>query len=180
MDKILEKIKLIEFLTTELDIEQSKFVTLLKENIAPSDLGMFSDTSDLLSFNTYNHKGQVNFDGFKIKRRRRIFDMAINFAIAEGKFQQIGSKLIIETKITGVSKLIIPFFILIILLYVFIIGDFLITTDYKEDLTNSILVFLFFILHGFLMLGIPYFMMRKGVKNMKYELNREFHYLIKK
>lgn len=109
MKRLLERLKLIDYLTTELEIQKNEFVRNFKNYVDEGDIGYFSGAFDVFSSSKNEFKGNVGFEDFKIKRRRRFFDMNMNFAIAEGKYRQKGEKLTIETEINGFSGIMIPF-----------------------------------------------------------------------
>ena len=70
----------------------------------------------------------------------------------------------------------IPFYILILLFYGVFLGVF--TQDAGDNMPGFVLPFV--VLHGLFMAGIPYLIMRRGVSKMKYELERELHYIAAK
>jgi hypothetical protein len=68
----------------------------------------------------------------------------------------------------------IIFYVFLVLLYsIFMIG--LIFSDKPPFFVLPLIL-----MHGVFMFSIPYFVMRSSVKNLKYELEREFYYLTKK
>jgi hypothetical protein len=136
--------------------------------------GMFSDTFDVFSSSKNEFKGQVDLDGFKLKRRKRFFDTNMNFAIANGTFAEINGNLIIETEINGSNNFLVIFYIFLILFYAIFFFLFL-TGESKE----SFIAIPFILLHGTIMFALPYLIMRRSVKRLKYELEREFFYLTK-
>ncbi|SDW42706.1 hypothetical protein SAMN05444411_101694 [Lutibacter oricola] len=178
MKDFLEKIKLIEYFTVELEIQKFDFVSILKKHVDEGDTGIFSDTFDIFSSSKNEYKGQVDFNGFKIKRRKRLFDMNMNFAIAKGNFSQKNEKLIVETEVNGFSNMMIPFYIIGVVFYTIFIGAFFMADNIEGNGVGFALPFI--LIHGAFMFGIPYVFMRRSAKRMKYELEREFYYLIKK
>ncbi len=169
---------MIEYLTTELEIQKNEFVTKFKNYVDEGDIGYFSGAFDVFSSSKNEFKGHVGYENFKIKRRRRFFDMNMNFAIAKGKYRQKGDKLTIEAEINGFSGMMIPFYIFIIIFYsIFIFGFFM--ADNIEG-TEQIFIVPFICIHALFMFGIPYFMMRRSTQRLKHELEREFYYMTKK
>lgn len=172
------RINLIDHFTTDIEILKSEFVTNFRRHVDEGTTGMFSDTFDIFSSSKNVYKGHVGMEGFKIKRRRKFFDMNMNLAVASGTYNQKGEKLIIETEINGFSGMMIPFYIFLLIFYsIFIIG-FLMTDEIGGNAPGLFLPFI--LIHGLFMLGIPYFIMRRSTKNMKHELEREFYYMTKK
>jgi hypothetical protein len=163
-------------LTTELQINRNEFVNKLNTVVDKGSTGFLSDTFDVFSSSKNELKGQIDYYGFKIKRRRRFFDMNMNLAVAKGTFDEHNGVLKIETEINGFSGFFIPFYIILIIVYSLIIF----ATANSTNNSNGFFIFPFLILHATFMFGIPYFIMRRSVKGLKYELEREFFYLTKK
>ena len=178
INKLFKKLKLTEYLTTELEIQKNEFVNKLRENVDEGDTGFFSDSFDMFSSSKNEYKGNVGFEGFKIKRRRRFFDMNMNFAIAKGKFIQRDNLLIIETEIKGFHGMMIPTLIILIFIYSFFIGAFLMSDNIEGNEDGFAIPFLIF--HAVFMLGIPYLVMRRSINRMKHDLERELYYMTKK
>jgi hypothetical protein len=177
MKAFLEKLKLIDHLTTELEIQKDTFVSKLKASVDEGDTGLFFNTFEAFSSSKNEYKGHVGSDGFKIRRRRRLFDMNINLAVAQGTYKQTDNHLIIETEINSYGSMIIPIYAILLVFYaIFIISFF--TADNVEGIMSGFAL-LFILMHAAFMFGIPYFMMRRSVSKLKYQLEREFHYLTK-
>ncbi len=175
MKSILEKLKLTDHLTTELVIDKQDFVKRFISNIDQGDTGVFFSAFEVFSSSNNQYKGTVSFDTFKIRRRRRFFDMNTSLAIAEGKFTQKENVLVIESTISGFRGVFIPFIVFLVFFYVVFIISFIVS-DAPGNKGWFIIPFLF---HAALMLGIPYLMMRRGVSRLKYELERDLYYMTK-
>jgi hypothetical protein len=177
MYNFLKKIKLIEELTTELEANKHDFVDRLMLTVDEADITGFSNMLDPFTSGKNEYKGHVDYHGFKIKRKRKFFDMQSSTATAEGSYIQKGSRLIINTRINGFSRLMIPFYIFVIVFYIIFFIAFLAV---PSDNTMGLIVLPFILIHALFMLGIPYLMMRRSAKRMKYDLEREFFYLTQK
>lgn len=177
MKEFLRKIKLVENLTTEITIQKNEFVSNFKDHVDEASIGLFSDTFDAFSSSKKVYKGHVGYDNFKIKKRRKFFDMNTNLAIAEGTFRQKDQTLIIKTEITGFNGIMLPFYIFGIIFYIIFIGMFFSFNTMEGEAPGFILPFL--IIHAAFMFGIPYFMMRRSTTKMAHELEREFYYMTK-
>ncbi|MDB5209122.1 MAG: uncharacterized protein JWR72_4197 [Flavisolibacter sp.] len=174
MKEFLRRLKLIDYLTTTLPISKPNFVNRLQEITDIGRIGMFSDTFDVFSSSKNEFKGHVDLNGFKLKRRRRFFDTNMNFAIASGTFTEANGQLTVETEVNGFKSFFILFYVFLIIFYsIFIFGFW--GSSNKE----SFIAIPFILLHGTFMFALPYFMMRRSVKRLKYELEREFFYLTK-
>jgi len=176
--EFLKKIRLIDYLVIDLDITKNEFITKLKENVDEGSTGFMSDSFDMFSSSKNEYKGHVGFENFKIKRRKRLFDTTMNLAVASGTYRQKDNLLIINTEINGFSGMMIPLYIFILIFYSIFIVMFLFSDSIGG---GGIVPALFFTaVHASLMLGLPYFMMRRSIKNMKRELDRDFYYLTRK
>lgn len=173
MKGILKELKLIDHLTTELEIQKSDFVKRFRNNVDEGSTDFISDSFDVFSSSKNEYKGHVGYESFKIKRRRRFFDMNINFALAEGTYQQNDRVLIIHTEIHGFSGIMIPFYIFIIIFY----SIFIVSFALAENVDSEFSSIPFILFHGAFMMGIPYLIMRRSMKRMKHELEREFYYM---
>lgn len=162
-----------------MEIQKNEFVSKLKQQVDVASIGVFSDMFDVFTPGKNEYKGEVGYDGFKIKRRRRFFDVNMNLAIATGTFQQEDEKLIIETEINGFSGMLIPFYLFGLVFYAIAIGTMLTANNFSGNGGGFPIVF-FLIIHAAFMFGLPYLMMRRSLKRMKYDLEREFFYLTKK
>ena len=178
MKDFLKRIKLIEHFTTEIAIPKTDFVTKFRYHVDEGSIGIFSDAFDIFSSSKNEYKGYVGFDGFKIKRRRKFFDMYTNLAVAKGTYRQDREKLIIKAEINGFSGKMIPFYLFAIVFYSIFIGVFFMTDGLEGNASGFVLPFI--LIHAALMFGLPYIAMRKSTKRMMHELEREFYYMTKK
>ena len=177
MKRFLEKLKWVQYLNTELEIPKNEFVIHFKNYVDEGDIGFFSGAFDAFSSSKNEFKGHVGFNDFKIKRRRRFFDMNMNLAIAKGIYRQKGDRLIIETEINGYSRMI-PYYVFLLVFYSIFIFGFFMADNINGDEQFFGGPFIFF--HALFMFGIPYFMMRNSAQRLKHELEREFYYMTKK
>ncbi|HOX81899.1 MAG TPA: hypothetical protein PLJ60_11690 [Chryseolinea sp.] len=177
MKELLERIKLIVHFTIELEIEKPVFVNKLIQNIDEGDTGTFFSPFEAFSSSKNNYKGKVAFDQFKIRRRRKFFDTNMNLATAKGAFKQVDKNVVIQTEINGFNGMLIPYYIFVPIFYLLFIIGFAFADSSPQELWYIIP---FMIVHATLMLGFPYFFMRRGVSKMKYELERDLYYMIRK
>jgi hypothetical protein len=177
MSNILRKLKVIEDITIELPISKSDFINKFRANVEYSNLS-FSPFEGFEAFTSskFEYKGNCNEQGFEIKKRRKLFDTNYSFARAKGTFKESFDKLIITTEINAFRKKMY-FFLGFILLF-----DFFIISTAVFAKSNELALFLvpFILIHASLMIGIPYFIMRRSVKRMNFDLERDFHYWVTK
>jgi hypothetical protein len=177
MSNFLKRINLIDNLSTELEISKHDFVTRLKENVDEGDIDSFSDMFDIFSSSENEYKGHVEFEKFEIKRRAKFFDVTLNMAVAKGTYHQKDQFLIIDTEIVGFPPMMWLFLVVITIFY----SIFFLTLIISHIQDNAPLLWsvLFLLFHASFMYGIPYSIMRMGTRRLKYDLEREFHFLAK-
>jgi hypothetical protein len=169
-------LKLIDYLTINLPISKAKFIERLLLITDQGDTGYFSGLSDLFSSSKNEFKGEIKSDGFKLRRRTRLFDTSVNTAVANGKFIEKEDQLAIKTEIKSFNNFYIIYYVFLILFY----SIFIVAFSFSDSESSLRLIIIpFILLHGAFMSLIPYFMMRRSVKKLKYELEREFFYLTK-
>lgn len=177
MKELLKKLKLIDHLQINLEIQKNDFVHKLSEQVDEGSTSFFSDVFDIFSSSKKEYKGIVDANRFKIKRKKKFFDVNMNMAVANGTYTQKENKLIITTEINGFTNMMIPFYIFCVLIYGAIFIGFLFAGNTEG---SAFSVFPFITIHAAFMMGIPYFMMRKSTKSLKHELEREFFFLTRK
>lgn len=180
MENFLKKIKLIDSFSTTLNTTKSEFTSALRNNVDEGDVdGMFSGAFEAFSSSNNKFKGSVSFNGFKIRKRRRFFEKNFGKAIATGNVREQGDTLVVNTQINAWHNFMFFFFGFITVGYIIFFGVFL-NQAFSFDDGLSFVAPLFILFHAMLMFGIPYFIMRRGVKRMKQDLEREFHFILSK
>ena len=159
-------------LDTRLPTDRATFHRALSQTVLDSDLGFFADFQGLFAGGDQDFLGYVRLNTFKIKQRRRFFDPNYTFAVAEGSFTEEGDKLRVRVTIDGLSTSIKVGSAVVLVFYAFFLTVFF----GVAELPTFALPFV--LLHGCLMLAIPYFLARRSVKQMRRHLEREFHYLV--
>jgi hypothetical protein len=174
MSSILERLKLVDHLTTEIEIDRKAFVENLQDSVDRGNAGFFASPFEVFSSSTNQYRGIVTFDSFKLRRRRRFFDMMQSrIAVAEGRFIQRENMLVVEATIKSFGGV---FLIVMLTFYVFLIGSM----AFSDSTGNTDWVFIPFIfIHALFMLGIPVLIMRRAVSRMKYDLERDLYFLSK-
>lgn len=173
---MLKRLKLIDHLTTEIQINKEDFVARFSANVASGAAVNFFFNFEAFSFNGKEYSGTVASNSFKIRKRRKFFDMNPGLATAEGNFRQNGESLIIESKIKGFHPFI-AFFMSLALIAYFVVTASVISGDLNEGM--GLAFFPFLLIHATFMFGIPYLMMRRSVSKLKYDLERDLFFLTK-
>ncbi|MFK8061433.1 MAG: hypothetical protein AB8B78_15270 [Polaribacter sp.] len=179
MEEFLRKIKLIDSFSISLKTNKNDFVSSLRTNIDEADIdGFFSSAFEIFSSSKNIFKGQANHSGFKIRKRKRFFDRQFGFAKATGNYREKEGKLIVSGQIKSWNNFMYFFFGFAILIYSIFIFSFFFKSNSFDNL--GIIVLPFILLHAVFMIGIPYFAMRSGLKKLKQDLEREFHFIVSK
>ena len=177
MQKLLRKYKLIDSLTFEIEANKNEFIEKLKNQVDPDKGGLFSKMFEAFSSSDKTLKGTVGHNSFKVRRKQRMFDNTAMLAKAEGKFRQEREQLVFDVEINGVTTFMKVGFFFLLVIYSVMLITFL-SVSLQDNM--SFFVIPFICLHGLLMLGIPIFMIRKSVKNLKREIEKEFFYIAKR
>ena len=173
MKDLLRKLKLVDNLKTELEMSRAQFVENMSA-ITDTDtcrIGIFSDIFEPFSVSRNELKGHINFDGFKLKRRR-FFDKKSNMAIANGTIIERNGHLTIETEINGFNNFFYVYFIFLLVFYPIIIFV-IFNSDSKKEFFPVLILFI----NVALMFSIPCLLMSRSVISLKSKLEREFFFL---
>ena len=177
MSSFLERIKLKTSYEVEYPIGQEEFTALFKENVDYGDTSL--QPFEALKSSENDYVGDISKYGFKLRRRRRMFDFNQNLSIVSGEFLGLTRNITIRLTINAFRKILLIPLILLLLLYAvgIVVG---IIFSIRED--SAIITYILppVLIHGLLMFGIPYFLMRRSVRKMKKEIDREFTYWISK
>ncbi|TCI85907.1 hypothetical protein [Tenacibaculum sp. M341] len=173
MKEFLQKIGLIKRTYIELKTEKNEFVKKLRNSVDESNLGWTSSFLEPFFSSENDYKGTVDNNGFRLRKRLKMAQQANGMPIAKGKFRQKDDLLLIELEINGFKKAFYFIYPFLLLIYVFFIIGFSFVNDFW-------VIIPFIVLHASFMIFLPYFFMRKGVKNMKKELEKEFVYIVNK
>jgi hypothetical protein len=84
MKEFLRKIKLIDSLTINLNISREEFVQQLLSITDEGSTSLFSNPFEAFSSRKKEFKGQVHFDHFQLRRKKKLFKAHSNMALASG------------------------------------------------------------------------------------------------
>lgn len=173
MDNFLRKINLIKDITIQLPISKTEFIQKFRNNVDESDLSYVPFEVFQSSKNEY--KGYIGNNIFELKKRKKIFDTNYSFAKVIGELTQENNELTIDVEIFGFRKRMLIFAVFILLFYlIFFVGAISNSSDFP------FFMFPFLLIHMFIMLIIPYFVIKRSVNRMAYDLERDFHYWVTK
>lgn len=173
MQELLRKYKVIDDLTIQLTIDKADFIQKFRQHVEPGDTGIIGNPFEVFSSSDQEFRGQVDLNGFVIRKRRKMFEPYANIAKAEGTFHQDQDKLRITTTVNAFNGMFLFYYVFVTFVYL----AFTVVIIAVEDIPVFVIPFL--LLHAALMYGIPFFLMRGGVKRMKRDLEREFFYMTK-
>ena len=171
MKKFLQKLKLLDIFTTNLKLSKKDFVENLSAITEDGSVGFFTNLFESFSADKYEYIGQVNFDGFKLRKRMRFFNNYHNVAVARGAIKENEGQLTIETEVNGFSSYMVFFYTLFTIGYSIML--IAIISAYPQD-SFGLLILIGF---GILMIITTCFGMKRSVRRLKYDLEREFFYL---
>lgn len=174
MSNFLRKINLIKDINIELQVSKTDFIKKFRENVDESDLGF--EPFEALKSSQNEYKGNIENNSFELKKRRKLFDTNYSFAKVTGQIIQETDKLIIKTQISAFQGKMIFFMAFLLLFYAIFISAFLFT----ENGGIKFFIFPFILFHMSIMMGIPYFIMKRSVTRMIYDLERDLHYWVTK
>jgi len=174
----LRKIKLVQDLSVQIEMNQSDFEKKLNSIVDKTNMGYLFDILDIFSSSKNLYKGQVDAHSFKIRRKKQLFDMRFNIALASGEFKQQQELLIIETEINGFRGVMVPFLLFVPFFYIILFISLIFSNSIEGEFSFAAIPFLLF--HATFMIGVPYLVMRRSIRYLKRELEREFSFLSKK
>jgi len=179
MEHYLIKFKLIDYLRIELNASKDDFVNKLRKNVDDKNMDSFFLTAfEALSSSKKLFVGQVTNNDFVIRKRKRYGVKRYNgMPKATGRFIQNGNILVIDTQISGWSSNMFYYYVFIFIIYILLIGLFAkgfysIETAF---LFKFIVTALCIMIYGVLMFVLPIRSVRKGVSQMKMDLEKEFN-----
>ncbi|MFT4535802.1 MAG: hypothetical protein ACJA1A_003534 [Saprospiraceae bacterium] len=180
MEKLLRKLKLKDDFRITIPIMKSDFVNKLRRNMDEGSTSSFFPITEVFSSSKKNYIGSISGNEFELRKRLRFFDTNKGGAIAKGSMSQEGENLNIDICVNGFKNFFIFYFILITLFYVFFFGTMMLGLSQESDgLGLPVFVVPFLLLHGAMMYGVPIFIARRGVKNIKNDLEKDFFYFTK-
>ncbi|WP_029272735.1 hypothetical protein [Flavobacterium sp. KJJ] len=177
MNNFLRKIHLIKDLTIQLPVSKTDFIQKFRMHVDESNLGYVP--FEVFQSSTNEYKGNIENNFFELKKRKKLFDTNYSFAKVTGHFAEDNSQLNINAEINGFKKRMILFLGIMIIFYsLFIFGSLFFVDNNPSP--APFFFFPFILIHMSVMLGIPYFIIRRSVKRMAYDLERDFHYWVTK
>jgi len=174
MDKILKKVGLLTYCQFKLNTDQGTFANKLNDIVENKSLDIFSDMGDVFSRNEKNYKGSVTHQGFEIRRKRKLFDMNMNFTKIKGTFEQNKDALQLNIELRAFHPFLTFYYVFLAIIY----SIFLISFIFTGGFDGNYFVLPFILVHALFMAGIPYLVLKRGLKKTLYEIEREFNYLV--
>lgn len=175
MNDFLKKIHLVKDISIQLPVSKMEFIQKFRNHVDQSDLSFVPFEVFQSSKNEY--KGYISNNYFELRKRRKFFDTNYSFAKVRATFNEDNNQININAEINGFRKRMLFFLGIAIVFYsIFLFASLFLGSD--STVPFFILPFLLF--HMSLMLGIPYFVIRRSVKRMIYDLERDLHYWVTK
>lgn len=173
MTELLQRLKLSDNFRIELNTTGDHFMRRFEQNVDFGNTGTLSNPFEAFSFGVHQYKGKIDGQQFEIRKKKKLFAFRSSLGKATGRYFEQGETLIIEGEITGFSKIFIPVFAFAILVYT----TFIALAIFSKSVPIFIIPFVF--IHASMLFGIPYILMRGAVQQLKYDLEREFHFIVK-
>jgi pilus assembly protein TadC len=174
MEDFLRKIHLVQDISIQLPISKIDFIQKFRNNVDESDLSFVPFEVFESSKNEY--KGNILNNSFEFKKRRKFFNNNYSFAKVTGTFKEDHNLLIVNAEINGFKKRMLLFLGIMILFYLISIFS----SIFLPGENPPFIFFPFLLFHMSLMIGIPYFVIRRSVKRMVYDVERDLHYWVTK
>ncbi|MDC8006336.1 hypothetical protein POV27_19940 [Aureisphaera galaxeae] len=124
-------------------------------------------------------KGKLWGNEFKIKRLRRMFSPNQGLAVAHGKFKETMNGISVSMELTAFRGVIRFSHYMLFVFYALGIIAMIILSAADDTLRPALIALPFIVFHAVIFLVLFRFMMRRSVKKLKYELERELHYFTK-
>jgi pilus assembly protein TadC len=172
MTDFLKQIGLHDQFQITLPVSKSDFSKILLANLDKPQPGFF----DLFSSSKNLYKGKIEIDSFEIKRKRKWFDSSARHLTVYGKFSSYHEQLTIDIELKPFKYALIP---LAIALLIFYVAAFSVILIGEVPLPTKLLVGGFIIVHAIFMFSIPYVIFKKALRNTRYEIERDLHFMMK-
>lgn len=173
MREFLKSIGLIQTFTITLNCPKAYFLNTLRENVS-DDFEFFESFRKGKAF-----KGTVSHDSFSFRFRRRN-DFGVNyakFAKLKGTVRSHHDRTVVDVEVGGLHWYFVIFFGFAIITYIGVLFS-IAFGDHTENNMGS-WVYLFILVHAGIMIGIPYFLLRRGVNGAGREIEKELYFLVR-
>jgi len=167
MTAFLKKIGLADSFQIELPMDKSDFVKTLIQNV--------DEPGEALSTTSKAYKGTVKNDGFELTRKRK-FDRKTTSPLIKGALQQVGGRLIVEVTLDAFIKRLIPYYAVLTAICLFAFG-LLLFTIHPGNVRMIVLIFM--AIQVVFMFAGPYVRTIRSVRETKYDLERDLHFMMK-
>jgi hypothetical protein len=174
MKSLIEKIGLLESSEIELNISKKEFVKKILERIESKDHYFFGIPNTNKPF----YKGKIENDSFELKKKRNLLNSHLDITKISGQFCENNNKLIITSRIRIYNLqvwigFVMIFFVYLICFISIISGNILVFENLLFDI-------LFLFGHFILVLGLPYLIIRRIVRQAKSEFDKDLYLLFHK
>ena len=172
MEKFLTSIKIIQNQVLELEVSKKDFIRAFKHNVGEEKIELYDIIEKAFQIKKGNYVGEIDLNGFYIKKRNHYLDTDKNTCTVKGQLKQTGKTLKIETNIQGVSYFKLAIYTIFTVGYCYMI--FASSQNIINKTGNYFFIFLYIIFHSSIIFGLPYFIITNRIKRMKTEINLSF------
>ena len=169
LKKILVKIGLLDSFTIELTVSPETMVAKLSKMMDDYQPYLF----DIFTFNKKEYKGYIRIDKFEIKKCKKFMVSFDHLAEAIGRIKTENNKLIIRTEVSSIQPYVALISFGLSALFFLLIGLAAILFTLTTGEIEGLYVGLAIISIGIIFLGIPVYIMRWSVWNLKSDLEDE-------
>lgn len=169
MNSFCQSIGLYTHKNIEIDINTAEVIERLRKITYPTHTTFISLISDPAIPTRFKYRGVVYEKNFTIKKRRRFFDINLNYPVIKGSLYDQNNR-------TTVSTACIPSFFQIVTL-VLLLGFFLVAVT--VNIKNGVQDFSFIAVSA-LMLGTQYFVLKREIIKGNYDFERELDHMVQK
>jgi hypothetical protein len=172
-EDLLQKLKLRDQLILTLDIPRFDLTYRLLELVEEGDPKSHMNPFEAFSTNRRSYIGRVNEYGFKVRKKRTFFHASGSSAMAVGIYQEQDDRLSVKVDLQPLHKFTLYLLPIVLVFYVLLISMF--SASGSADTS----FYLFITLHALLMMVLPIFMMRSGIRKLKKELDRDLALVVR-
>ena len=174
MPSFFEQLGLLKELELTYEVSQKTFIDLLEKNLDKDRYNPF----EVFTSSHFKYKGTIETDGFRVKKKRRLFDSKTGWISATGKLEEKGNKLSINLAIIGWNHYMTIVYVFILIYCVFAFSTWLDMNE-MQSLTKWLFLLFIMLLHTALLLLAPIILLRKSVKSLAETLPKDLSHLVK-
>ncbi|AYZ13254.1 hypothetical protein EGY05_15495 [Chryseobacterium arthrosphaerae] len=168
MNSFFKRIDLYDSLTIEINIQKEELIRRLGKITYKTNSTFISLIKDSTIPTRFEYRGTMSNDSFIIKRRRRFFDINMNYPLIKGNLSG-------NHDLTAVFIEFTPPFFQIFTPVLTVIFSLLVMLNLENEDQNL----LFLVIPGFIIIS-QYFVLKREIRKGKYDFERELTHITRK